>query len=68
MCIIHGQDGEIVYTDWKLEKDDSGRLHSEFSPLLEQVYTHTALTLLSSVSFPKIMRENGPGRGECQDK
>ncbi|KAM7388182.1 hypothetical protein PAMP_024376 [Pampus punctatissimus] len=25
---IGTEDGEIVYTDWKLEKDDSGRLHS----------------------------------------
>ncbi|XP_034437960.1 WD repeat-containing protein 63 isoform X1 [Hippoglossus hippoglossus] len=25
---IGTEDGEIVYTDWKLEKDESGRLHS----------------------------------------
>lgn len=25
------QDGEVLYTDWKLAKDDSGHLQSEYS-------------------------------------
>uniref|UniRef100_A0A3Q1G0I3 Dynein axonemal intermediate chain 3 n=1 Tax=Acanthochromis polyacanthus TaxID=80966 RepID=A0A3Q1G0I3_9TELE len=53
------QDGEIVYTDWKLEKDESGRLHS--AKPLSCFRTHQGLvnTIQRSPFFKDIILTSG---------
>lgn len=55
-CTFQWQDGEIVYTDWRLEKDDSGQVHCECSqsPEIRQgtdrngFNNHVQITVLKS--------------------
>ncbi|XP_051803637.1 dynein axonemal intermediate chain 3 isoform X2 [Acanthochromis polyacanthus] len=53
------EDGEIVYTDWKLEKDESGRLHS--AKPLSCFRTHQGLvnTIQRSPFFKDIILTSG---------
>ncbi|XP_054871078.1 dynein axonemal intermediate chain 3 isoform X2 [Amphiprion ocellaris] len=53
------QDGEIVYTDWKLEKDDSGRLHSAKPLLCFRAHQGLVNTIQRSPFFKDIILTTG---------
>ncbi|XP_062280826.1 dynein axonemal intermediate chain 3 [Scomber scombrus] len=56
---IGTEDGEVVYTDWKLEKDDSGRLHSA-KPLHCFSVNHCLVNTVQRSPFFKDIILTGP--------
>ncbi|KAM9848859.1 dynein axonemal intermediate chain 3 [Aulostomus maculatus] len=59
------EDGEIVYTDWKLEKDDSGRLHSAKPLHCFNIHHGLVNTVQRSPFFKDIILTGTSPSGSC---
>ncbi|KAF5901430.1 WD repeat-containing protein 63 isoform X1, partial [Clarias magur] len=52
---IGTEDGELVYTDWKMEKNESGRLSSPKPTYVSQVHNSPVNTVLRSPFFKDVV-------------